>query len=89
MVDGGRCMNKSEAISRLQKDIEDERYTINHLFKDAIFWYDDDDEQKWKLNIKKRKQIFKLKFKLLKIYDKFFNRLILLMGEDETDYWND
>ena len=83
MVDGGSCISKSEAISRLQKDIKDERYTIIHLFKDAIFWYNDDDEQKWKSNTKKRKQILKLKFKLLKIYDKLFNQLILLISEDD------
>jgi len=85
MLDGGETISKSESTSKLQKCIETERYKIDHLFKDVLFWYDDNDnvdEYKWKLIVKKRKQIFKLKFKLLKLYDKIFKKLILLMEED-------
>ena len=83
MIDGGKCINKSEAISELQECVKNERRTIDYLFKDAIFWYDDEDEHNWKINTKKRKQIHKLKFKLLKIYDKIFNQLISLMDDDD------
>lgn len=82
MIDGGGSCISKESISRLQKCIKTERSTIDRLFKDVLFWYNDDDEDKWKLVGKKRKQIFKLKFKLLKLYDKIFEQLILLMEED-------
>lgn len=83
MIDGGEIISKSESTSKLQKCIETERYEIDHLFKDALFWYDDNDnvdEYKWKLIVKKRKQIFKLKFKLLKLYDKIFKKNNIING---------
>ena len=82
MVDGGEIFNKSEDTSKLKQRIKIERNTIDNLFKDALFWFNDDDEDKWKSVGNKRKQILKLKFKLLKLYDKIFNQLLSLMKEN-------